>query len=166
MASAGLIIIGASARAAAFSALRAGLRPWCADLFADRDLQNRCAVTRLTGHYPDGFRQVIDSDLPGPWMYTGGLENWPRLVERWAKRRPVWGNAARSLSLARDPEHVTRLLLDRGMPAPTFCRPGARLSADKLWLCKPAKSAGGVGIHFWSEKDRSAEKSSWYCQEF
>ncbi len=32
-----LLIFGASARAAAFSALRAGLQPWCADLFADAD---------------------------------------------------------------------------------------------------------------------------------
>jgi len=32
-----VLIVGASARAAAFSALRAGLRPWCADLFADLD---------------------------------------------------------------------------------------------------------------------------------
>ena len=30
-----VVIFGASVRAAAFSALRAGLRPWCADLFAD-----------------------------------------------------------------------------------------------------------------------------------
>src|SRR5437763_9510980 len=31
-----LLILGASTRAAAFSALRAGLRPSCADLFSDR----------------------------------------------------------------------------------------------------------------------------------
>jgi len=33
-----LLILGASCRAAAFSALRAGFRPRCADYFADRDL--------------------------------------------------------------------------------------------------------------------------------
>ena len=38
-----LLIFGASARAAAFSALRAGLAPWCVDLFADADLRGRCA---------------------------------------------------------------------------------------------------------------------------
>ena len=31
-----LLLFGASTRAAAFSALRAGLKPWCVDLFADR----------------------------------------------------------------------------------------------------------------------------------
>ncbi len=99
-------------------------------------------------------------------MYTGGLENWPQLGERWAKQRPLWGNADRSLSLARNPEHVTRLLLDREMPVPALCRPETPLSEDKRWLRKPAKGAGGVGIHFWSEKDRSSEKSSGYCQEY
>jgi predicted ATP-grasp superfamily ATP-dependent carboligase len=161
-----LLIVGASARAAAFSALRAGLHPWCADLFADRDLQGRCSVARLTDHYPDGFRQFIDRDPPGPWMYTGGLENWPQSIERWARRRPLWGNAEKSLSLARDLGHVTRLLLDRGMPVPALCLPGVSPSADKRWLCKPQKGAGGSGIRFWSAKDRAAEKPSAYCQEF
>ena len=35
-----LILIGASVRAAAFSARAAGYEPWCADLFGDVDLQN------------------------------------------------------------------------------------------------------------------------------
>src|SRR5216683_2016111 len=86
-----LLILGASARAAAFSALRAGLRPWCADLFADRDLQARCPVQRLSNGYPQGFAQMIRSDQPGPWLYTGGLENWPKLVRSWQRRRPLWG---------------------------------------------------------------------------
>ncbi len=33
-----LLIVGASARAAAFSAMRAGFQPLCADRFADVDL--------------------------------------------------------------------------------------------------------------------------------
>ena len=41
-----LLIVGGSTRAAAFSALRAGLRPWCADLFADLDLQQRLPSAR------------------------------------------------------------------------------------------------------------------------
>ena len=42
-----LLLFGASVRAAAFSALRAGLRPWCADLFGDADLQARCPALAL-----------------------------------------------------------------------------------------------------------------------
>ena len=42
-----LLILGASTRAAAFSALRAGLAPRCADFFADRDLAATCPVERV-----------------------------------------------------------------------------------------------------------------------
>src|SRR5207248_5309461 len=80
MAAEHLLIFGASARAAAFSALRVGLRRWCADLFADLDLQARCPAMRLPGRYPHAFLDLAATDLPGPLMYTGGLENWPALV--------------------------------------------------------------------------------------
>ena len=42
-----LLILGASARAAAFSALRAGFAPVGADLFADRDLAAVCPCSRV-----------------------------------------------------------------------------------------------------------------------
>ena len=42
-----LLILGASTRAAAFSALRAGLAPRCVDFFADRDLAAVCPVERV-----------------------------------------------------------------------------------------------------------------------
>src|SRR6516164_4132875 len=93
MAAEHLLIFGASARAAAFSALRAGLRPWCADLFADADLQCRCPATRIEGgQYPDTLVEMSRNAPPGPWMYTGGLENHPALVGRITKRHPLWGN--------------------------------------------------------------------------
>src|SRR5229473_2024137 len=99
-----LLILGASARATAFSALRAGLQPWCADLFADADLQARCAVERVKpADYPTRFLKSLDADIPGPWMYTGGLENWPGLVAKMERHRPLWGNGVKSLSLARSP---------------------------------------------------------------
>ncbi|HEV3202856.1 MAG TPA: hypothetical protein VGY77_00665, partial [Gemmataceae bacterium] len=62
-----LLIFGAGTRAAAFSALRAGLRPWCADLFHDADLQAHCPSIALTRReYPKGFLQVIRQAPPGP----------------------------------------------------------------------------------------------------
>ena len=100
-----LLIFGASTRAAAFSALRAGLRPWCADLFADVDLRARCDTFRLrSGGYPQEFVELANQELPGPWMYTGALENWPRLIARLASRRGLWGNGANPLAMARSPE--------------------------------------------------------------
>src|SRR4051812_41118682 len=75
-----LLLVGASVRAAAFSALRAGLRPWCADLFADRDLQARCETVRVGQPYPQSLLPLLDAAPPGPLAYTGAMENHPRLL--------------------------------------------------------------------------------------
>jgi predicted ATP-grasp superfamily ATP-dependent carboligase len=164
MSSANLLIVGASTRAAAFSALRAGLQPWCVDLFADLDLRQRCSVTRLSGRYPHGFQSFINSDLPGPWIYTGGLENWPRLVQRMAERRLLWGNAAPVLRRARAPEYVTGVLQAAGLPVPTLGQREEKKSGPVRWLVKPRRGAGGSGIHF--ESDQAAEESGTYRQEY
>jgi predicted ATP-grasp superfamily ATP-dependent carboligase len=166
MSSPNLLIVGASARAAAFSALRAGLHPWCVDLFADVDLQQRCAVTRLTGRYPEGFRRFIESDLPGPWMYTGGLENRPRLLQRWARCRPLWGNVNQPWGDSRNPEHVASVLRSAAMPAPDLRSAEKSLPEGGRWLLKPRRGAGGTGIRFWTPKDESWDKNDVYCQEF
>ncbi len=163
MSSPNLLIIGASARAAAFSAQRAGLQPWCVDLFADLDLQQRCSVTRLTARYPQGFRHFVESDLRGPWMYTGGLENWPRLLIQWTHYRPLWGNVNQP---SRSPEYVASVLRSAAMPVPALCRLEKRPPADGRWLLKPLRSAGGSGIRSWSPQDESWNKKDVYCQEF
>ncbi len=166
MLSPNLLIIGASARAAACSALRAGLHPWCVDLFADVDLQERCTVTRLTGRYPEDFQRFIESDIPGPWMYTGGLENRPRFVQRMARRRELWGNAGPALSRCRDPKFVAALLQSAGMPAPTVAEDIEKASRTRRWLLKSRKSAGGAGIRFWTPGDHEQQGRDNYFQEY
>src|SRR5208337_4251548 len=42
-----VLIVGASTRAAAFSARRAGLKPRCLDYFGDRDLMAICTLDRV-----------------------------------------------------------------------------------------------------------------------
>src|SRR5438132_2283392 len=112
-----LLIFGASTRAAAFSALRAGLRPWCADLFADRDLTARCPAVRVSASdYPRAFTELARQRLEGPWIYTGGLENRRKLVRQIAQLRPLWGNDDRALRLCRSPQFVTSLLSKEGLP--------------------------------------------------
>src|SRR5215470_12886144 len=90
-----LVIVGASVRAAAFSALRAGLQPWCADLFADADLQQVCPAHRLAKRqFAGGLLPLLSKAPGGPWMYTGGLENRPNVVRGLTQFRPLWGNDA------------------------------------------------------------------------
>jgi predicted ATP-grasp superfamily ATP-dependent carboligase len=145
-----VLIVGASARAAAFSALRAGLVPRCLDLFADADLRARCPAVRVPAdRYPQALAELADAEPPGPWLYTGALENRPQLVDALAARRPLWGNPGDVLRRVRDPFFVARLLHDAGLPVPAV-RPQTDPPPSGRWLVKPLAGAGGAGIRAWS----------------
>ncbi len=160
-----LVIVGASARAAAFSALRAGLRPWCADLFADADLQAVCPVVRVPAKgYPQNLIPVLEQAPPGPVVYTGALENWPEVLDAIAERRPLWGNPSSVCRRVRDPIAVTRLLQAKGLECPRVLTEGETPPEDARWLLKPKSGAGGVGIRFWTGERRPDERH--YVQEF
>ncbi len=158
-----VLIVGASARAAAFSALRAGLSPWCADLFADSDLRERCPVIRVPGHYPSGFLGLMDRDVPGPWMYTGGLENHALLVGRMQAIRRLWGNGPAALIRARDPETLAGAATAAGLPCPALTLSG-HVVGSGAWLHKPRAGAGGAGIRHATAGEPIA--TGWYAQEF
>jgi predicted ATP-grasp superfamily ATP-dependent carboligase len=163
-----VLIVGASARAAAFSALRAGLRPWCADLFADADLRQRVPAMQLPGRFPDDFVDLIDAELPGPWMYTGGLENRPFLVHKMAGRRRLWGNGQDTLVVARSPYSVAENLRRAGLPGPVVWQSQISLPpAHKRWLIKPVAGSGGAGIRcFRPAPDWQILRWNYYLQEF
>jgi predicted ATP-grasp superfamily ATP-dependent carboligase len=145
-----LLIFGASTRAAAFSALRAGLNPWCADLFADADLEGRCRVIRVEPEqYPQGFAKIASWEPPGPWMYTGGLENHARLIETISKRRQVWGILS-GLEAVRDPSFVSWMLEPASIPCPRVRLRPPECDDATRWLVKPLSGAGGKGIYFWT----------------
>jgi predicted ATP-grasp superfamily ATP-dependent carboligase len=178
-----LIILGASVRAAAFSALRAGLKPWCADLFADLDLRAKCpAVAIAASRYPNGLAALAREAPPGPWMYTGGLENRPRLIRRIASERPLWGNDAAALAKVRDPFAIQRALAEAGVPYLDVRRPRGMRSrgrgvqsqgqlvldnerpghpgsslppGDGRWLVKPIAGSGGAGVRFADDRPAS-----------
>jgi predicted ATP-grasp superfamily ATP-dependent carboligase len=163
-----LVIFGASTRAAAFSALRAGLQPWCADLFADADLCRCCPVIRVPGSvYPHAFLEMCREDLPGPWMYTGALENWRLLVEVMARHRPLWGNREGALALSRSPAFMMSLLQEAGLPCPAVWIRPEQVPRTGRWLVKPLKSAAGAGIRIWEDQGAWRRRvQPVYFQEF
>jgi uncharacterized protein len=169
------LILGASCRAAAFSALRAGLRPHCADYFADRDLAAVCPVVRIDLlKARREFLAVALSLPPSPWFYTGGFENHPGLVERISRRHRLWGANAETLRIVRDPTRVAALLREHGIRAAAVRLDPLGLPRDGSWLVKPLRSGGGRGIQPLAEDhDRESTLSSfaprknarWYLQE-
>lgn len=156
-----IVIVGASARAAAFSAARAGMRPWAADLFGDGDLGRLCPSTRVA-RYPDDFVTAVGAAPAGPWMYTGGLENFPRIVERIAAERPLYGNRGAVLRGVRDPSKLRRVAAGVGLPFPRTVDSADDLPRDGTWLRKGRRSSGGLRIESWDESLRAAAVTRGY----
>jgi len=154
-----IIILGASARAAATSALRAGWTPWCADLFADADLERIAMVRKVPSDaYPEGLLDALADAPPGPVLYTGALENRPDLIAR--IERQVLGNRADVLRAVRSPMKWTACLREAGVPCPTI----ATVPTAGRWLLKPRKSAAGFGVAHYDR--RAFNPRSHYLQEW
>jgi predicted ATP-grasp superfamily ATP-dependent carboligase len=157
-----LIIVGASARAAAQSAVRAGYRPWCVDLFADRDLQAIAPVRRCPAdQYPTAMLRLLDDAPPqAKVLLTGALENYPKFLEALAFEWPFFGSTCEAMQQVRDPKALASLPKQPGLRMPaikTFAGPMHRLKqvtvgslSGKQFLVKPRASAGGHGIQWWS----------------
>lgn len=166
MKSVGLLLVGASVRAAAFSALRAQLRPYCADLFADGDLAAICLTVRVAAsEYPAAYRDIVRSAPPGPWMYTGALENHRGLVRQLADGRELWGNGAAALRKARDPKFIFELLQANGSCCPRVWVDSTQLPATGNWLLKPRCGAAGASVRPWDGK-RSLSPRRCFLQEY
>jgi len=158
-----LLIVGASARSAAYSTRRAGGRPSCVDLFADRDLAAICPSARLSPRdYPDGLARLAAEAPRSPWMYTGALENHPELVDRIAGSRPLWGNDGAILRAVRDPIAVAESLCGAGLPCPRVRLSPVGLPRDGSWLVKPHASAGGRGVQPLVPSSKPARVPSYY----
>jgi predicted ATP-grasp superfamily ATP-dependent carboligase len=141
-----VLILGASARAAAASARRAGLDPFAIDLFADADTRQLCDCLRCPpDRYPEGLFELAKQAPPMPWMYTGGLENYPELIGELARERELWGNGPDVLVQVRDPHHLARRFTDLGLTFPRTVRSGEPTPRWTL-LRKPLRSSGGGGI--------------------
>jgi uncharacterized protein len=145
-----LTIVGASARAAACSAVRAGLAVHAADLFADADLRSCCHAVQVAD-YPDGLADLVGGPQSGGWMYTGALENYPALVHKLAQIRPLLGNDATVLRRVRHPQKVANALHAAGLLCPTVAWDGDAVARDGSWLRKSVRSAGGMQVAVWDQ---------------
>ncbi|WP_437225359.1 ATP-grasp domain-containing protein [Planctomicrobium sp. SH661] len=152
--SADVIIMGASTRAAAFSALRAGFRPYCLDLFADEDTSAHVRVERVPD-YPDGLISQLKALPRMPVIYTGGLENRPDILDAAAQIHELWGNSASAVVRSRDPAALAESARLSRMSVPEWRDEANPPPADGTWLLRPRGSAGGRGIVLWTEDQKN-----------
>ena len=144
-----LIIVGASARAAAFSAHRAGYAPYWLDQFGDEDLRRRFPGSVISG-YPKAAVELIAGAPDAPFLYTGAMENHPGVLEQLCAQRKLLGNPNPVCSRVRDPSILYEALQRNRIPCPEIrtvergriLNPSPHLDD---WLVKPLRSAGGIG---------------------
>ena len=156
-----IIIVGASTRAAAWSALRAGYRPYCVDLFADTDLLAVAEVRRCPiQDYPNDLVRLTEGYPDAPLLYTGGLENHPEVVARLERRFELLGESADTLRRVRCPFTLHDGLTAAGLPALRVGREPGEVGGEVL--AKPLRGTGGSGITSLTQ----ASDSRCYSQEF
>lgn len=142
-----ILIVGASGRAAAASAIRAGFQPHVIDLFADADTMRLCpTIVCAFADYPHGLISLANVAPPMPWMYTGGLENRPDVVMAISERRELVGNNASVLREVRDVTRFARTVRERGGHFPPTIPTGTAVPSDGIWLHKSSTSSGGLGV--------------------
>lgn len=143
-----LLVVGASARAAAHSALRAGYAPLAIDQFADVDLPGH-DTPRVFRHFNRELLQHVAAAPAMAWLYTGGLENYPALVERIAQHRPLLGNRGGVLRMVRDQASLRSILRRAPCDLPETREQPDGVPTDGSWLCKPMRSGGGLHVARW-----------------
>ncbi len=153
-----VLILGASTRAAAFSALRAGFEPVCIDQFADADLRAVANVRpveslSLTARDESGgsVLAALQEFADLPVIYAGGMENQPQLLELIERDRTIWGASRAAIEAVRNPLRLAAEMVElkqRMLPVAPADRPPPR---DGTWVIKPLASAGGRGISVWDE---------------
>jgi predicted ATP-grasp superfamily ATP-dependent carboligase len=141
-----ILVVGASARAAAFSAARAGYVPHWLDQFGDLDLRERFqGLAVAAGEYPQGLPGLARRLPPMPFLITGAMENHPYVLEKLAGSRPLLGNDSTVCAAVRDPVAVAQCLAGAGLNTPAVLTDAASPDGGR-WLAKPRRSAGGQGI--------------------
>ncbi len=157
-----MLIVGASTRAAAASAVRARFSPICFDRFGDEDLRRFAEIVTVSDPLRDSL-PAIQSLPPTPWIYTGPVENDPEFIRAICEKHPLMGNPSDILAWVRDPFWLEQTLRAAGIPAlknEPFDRPPP---TDGRFLLKPRQSAGGQSILSWRGQVLPTEES--YFQE-
>jgi predicted ATP-grasp superfamily ATP-dependent carboligase len=158
-----LLVVGASARAAAFSALRAGFAPACLDLYGDADLAAVAHAQRIDP-YPEGIIAALADWHGAPAMYVGAIENEFAVIDALAARGPLLGNPREVVEEVRRPERLVEAFRELRLPCLEVCHSDQPPPRDGNWLIKPRHSGGGRRIAIW-EADTPVLAEPCYFQQ-
>lgn len=144
-----LLIVGASTRAAAYSAIRAGCSPVCYDYYADHDTQAVAEVHQIAS--PQDLVELICQHPPAEVMYVGGIENAPEVLTCLSEKHHLIGNPLETVQKIRPVSELKQGLRLARINIPESRTASDPPAADGTWCLKPVHSAGGFGVVIWDE---------------
>ncbi|HIE97762.1 MAG TPA: ATP-grasp domain-containing protein [Planctomycetes bacterium] len=166
-----VILIGASVRSFAQSALCDGIRPVCVDMFCDADLRASLRESglaeafwcRRVASFTDVAGAVADVDPNVPAIVLGGLENHETSLQQLSEQRAVLGPDWNTIRQLRNPQRLFLELRDRGCCIPRCVVKGQERPTHQpgmRWLRKDRLSSGGQGIRWHVDSDESPRQQS------
>lgn len=110
-----------------------------------------CPVNKINStHYPTGLIAAANHAPPGPWLYTGALENRPDIVSK--INRPLWGNPPDVLRRVRSPLLLAEALRRHGLACPHVAVARAQVDPALRYVVKPLRSAAGAHLRMFDSQ--------------
>lgn len=144
-----LLIIGASARYAAQSAVRAGIGCSAIDLFADWDLRQVAPVVAVENFSEKEVRRAVNAlqFKPRAFVIAGGMETRPELIKSLTAEMQLLGSTVDRIVQSKDPFEVQRMAARTSISYPPTCLPhSVGIGTAERWLSKPICGVGGWGV--------------------
>jgi uncharacterized protein len=155
-----LLVVGFSARAAAFCACQAGFDPVAIDGCADRDLMALC--TDYAGwHQPDAIHEIESRNGELPYLLAGGMEHRLDWVDELAAQSTGYGCTRSQMVEMRSLSQWMNWSSGCGIsfPATWSHKDGieslAKHDWEGEWLVKSTMGVGGLDVEHWSNRDVS-----------
>jgi len=149
-----ILIAALSGRALAASARRGGYVPLVADFFGDQDtLDVADAHVRIEGELTRGIDETAlvcalgklsEQRRPLGIVCGAGFESRTQILQRLARRWRLFGNGRETVAKAKNPEVLSSICSDLGIPFPESSSSAPSVPAD--WLAKRRGGAGGSHI--------------------
>jgi predicted ATP-grasp superfamily ATP-dependent carboligase len=142
-----ILVMGASARAVAYSVANAGHEPVGVDWFGDCDLRKIAEWRRLDKSTP---LSVTASSLSAEGVvWASGIENRPQMIaELDSAGVKVFQSSQESIIRCRDLDELEKFCADNGFGRPRTTRES--LPEDSAnWLVKRLRSGAGTGVRDW-----------------
>lgn len=149
-----IALVGASVRAAAQSAQRAGFCVTGIDLFGDADTLQACRRHCLIKD--NQYDRLAQLCAGIPLLQVGGLVSHQPLIQRLQRRSQLLGPSISVCDRLRDPGFLRSLSRRAGIGFPTtlespLSTSGRQLSRGVRWLGKRRISCGGLGVRWLSD---------------